>query len=385
MKKHSILLKISALFVILALMTVSCEEKKNDFTVTVYVADKYNGNTAYFFDPLQENGKALDSVRIENSSFSVTGPIPTQPFIRMAKFGDDIMPAVFVCEKGNIEIVYNQESNRPAVKGSPLNDSYQAYTDSSYALLVQLQQLYDGRNKMEYKSDLSPEQKFNQRAAEENVKNKLEELACEYIKANYNNPLGKLAFYTEDMYISPAKQLGLLSFFDDGFRQTEQFKQKEKILKSQLETAVGSRYIDIRGTNIQGKPVSLSDYVGKKKYVILDFWASWSTPCEATVPHLASLYDEFRSKGLEIVSVSLDTEPEKWMSAAKALGICWPQLSNLQGFNDAAALAYGINDVPELLIIDRNGTIIARGIRGGELQDKIDELMDYKIPPSPIG
>lgn len=385
MKDYPVLLKLGAVIALLTILFVSCKDKKDEFTVTVQVPEKYNGKTVYFYDPMKADNQALDSMNIENNSFSITGPSPSKPLVRIAKFSDDILPALFVCEKGNIQIVYDSITHRPIVNGSPLNDTYQEYNNTLYKKLIELQQLYNGRNLLEYQSDLTPEQKENQHNAENKAKAAIEELAYNFIKTNKANPLGQIAFYTESIYINPQKQLELSNNFDDDFRNTQQYKLKEQNLKAQISTAVGSKYVNVSGKNVQDNTVRLSDYVGKKKYVIIDFWASWSTPCETTIPHLESLYNEFHSKGLEIVSISLDTDSQSWLKASKTLHIKWPQLTNLKGYDDPIAKAYGIIDIPELLIIDHNGTIIARGIRGGELQDKIDELMDYKIPPSPIG
>lgn len=386
MRKTDLLSKISLLAVVLAVISTSCNDNKdkNRYTVTAYVPDQFNGQTVYLFDPEVVNGRAIDSTVIKDGIYRFEG-IPTDtPAIRIARYGD-VYPATFVNEKGDIRIAYGSLTMVPSVEGSPLNNTYQAYLDSADILFRRMRRLYDRRNEMEYRSNLSAEQKAVQHASEKDAKENLENLAYNYIKANSGNVLGKVAFYNETLYISPEKQKELFPLFDNAFRQTPQFIEKEALINAQIATQVGNKYANVNGLDPKGSKVSLSDYVGKKKFVIVDFWASWCKPCVKTIPHLKVMYDEFKDQGLEIVSISLDEDKDIWTKAIDIYGMKWPQMTNLKGWNEPAAIVYGINNLPELIIIDKEGNIVARGLRGGQLQDKIDELMNYKIPLSPLG
>lgn len=386
MRKTDLLSKISLLAVVLAVISTSCNDNKdkNRYTVTAYVPDQFNGQTVYLFDPEVVNGRAIDSTVIKDGIYRFEG-IPTDtPAIRIARYGD-VYPATFVNEKGDIRIAYGSLTMVPSVEGSPLNNTYQAYLDSADILFRRMRRLYDRRNEMEYRSNLSAEQKAVQHASEKEAKENLENLAYNYIKANSGNVLGKVAFYNETLYISPEKQKELFPLFDNAFRQTPQFIEKEALINAQIATQVGNKYANVNGLDPKGSKVSLSDYVGKKKFVIVDFWASWCKPCVKTIPHLKVMYDEFKDQGLEIVSISLDEDKDIWTKAIDIYGMKWPQMTNLKGWNEPAAIVYGINNLPELIIIDKEGNIVARGLRGGQLQDKIDELMNYKIPLSPLG
>lgn len=386
MRKTDLLSKISLLAVVLAVISTSCNDNKdkNRYTVTAYVPDQFNGQTVYLFDPEVVNDRAIDSTVIKDGIYRFEG-IPTDtPAIRIARYGD-VYPATFVNEKGDIRIAYGSLTMVPSVEGSPLNNTYQAYLDSADILFRRMRRLYDRRNEMEYRSNLSAEQKAVQHASEKEAKENLENLAYNYIKANSGNVLGKVAFYNETLYISPEKQKELFPLFDNAFRQTPQFIEKEALINAQIATQVGNKYANVNGLDPKGSKVSLSDYVGKKKFVIVDFWASWCKPCVKTIPHLKVMYDEFKDQGLEIVSISLDEDKDIWTKAIDIYGMKWPQMTNLKGWNEPAAIVYGINNLPELIIIDKEGNIVARGLRGGQLQDKIDELMNYKIPLSPLG
>jgi peroxiredoxin len=147
----------------------------------------------------------------------------------------------------------------------------------------------------------------------------------------------------------------------------ESLEKKKKILTGQKPTNIGDPAPDFAQPDILGNGVKLSQFKGK--YLFLDFWASWCKPCRAENPNIVEGYKRFKSKGLEIMSVSLDGVAQKkaWLNAIKTDGLTWVQVSDLKAWENSAALIYGIKAIPENYLIDPKGKIIAKNLRGNEL------------------
>ena len=134
-------------------------------------------------------------------------------------------------------------------------------------------------------------------------------------------------------------------------------------------TAVGQPYIDFTLNNIDGEAVELSSLVGKSKLVLVDFWASWCPDCRVENPYIVETYNLYKDKGLEIVSVSLDTDKEAWLKGIKDDNLNWENhLSELKGWNCHAAKEYGVAFIPQNFLINDKGIIIAKNVNGENLK-----------------
>lgn len=142
--------------------------------------------------------------------------------------------------------------------------------------------------------------------------------------------------------------------------------------KGQSHLTPGSQAPEISQTTPDGKTVSLSSLKGK--YVLIDFWASWCGPCRRENPNVKRLYDKYAGKNFEILSVSLDSNSDRWKSAIAKDGMNWLHVSDLKKWNSAAAADYGVKSIPFTVLVDPEGKIVATKLRGQGLQQKLEEL-----------
>ena len=130
---------------------------------------------------------------------------------------------------------------------------------------------------------------------------------------------------------------------------------------------------DFEMFDANGKTVRLSDFKGRVVY--LDVWASWCGPCRGEMPAVKAAYEAFKEKGFGIVGVSLDNDAEAWKKAITDLGITWPQMSDVKGWDCAGAALYGVRAIPATVLVGQDGIIIARDLRGEAIAEKLTELL----------
>ena len=165
----------------------------------------------------------------------------------------------------------------------------------------------------------------------------------------------------------------LVAFLDPSVRTSVYVTELKKLGDKMRITDVGSMAPDFTLNTPEGTPLTLSSLRGK--IILLDFWASWCVPCRKENPNVVAVYSKYKDKGFDILGVSLDREKGAWVKAIADDQLTWHHVSDLKFWQSEAAVKYGVQSIPLTLLLDKEGKIIAKNLRGEELSKKLAELL----------
>jgi|GEM_PF-2416888 len=187
-------------------------------------------------------------------------------------------------------------------------------------------------------------------------------------------------------FISPRRDKDFILSYVDPLIEKYPWLREAKDIKASIDrevaaakkTEMGAKFINITQPDPQGKNINLYDYLKGKKYVLVDFWASWCGPCRAENPHVLKVYDKYKSQGFDVFAISLDDKKANWIKAVKDDKMPWAQVSDLKGWKNEAAQYYNINAIPSNYLLDSEGKIVAKNLRGDNLEKEIAKLLAGK-------
>ncbi|WP_158447799.1 peroxiredoxin family protein [Aquimarina longa] len=168
----------------------------------------------------------------------------------------------------------------------------------------------------------------------------------------------------------------LFSKMNIDIKESDYGKEISHYLSLPKKPEIGEKFVDFSLKNIEGKEIKLSDI--NAKYTLIEFWSSWCGPCRKSNPELVKEYKKYKAQGFEIIGVSLDKNKESWIEAIKKDSLTWPNIIDLKGFEGDISLIYEVNGIPDNFLMDQNGIIIERRLRGDKLKNKLKEIFEKK-------
>lgn len=340
-----------------AFLAVSCAHAataSDNYTVTLPLSEDEDGLTAYIID--FDTSAKLDSTVVENGKAVFKGSVTTPVFARVILDGN--RAGQFVLEEG--DIAFNP-ANRMAA-GSPSNDALVNLMGEQQKLVAEYRQLGD-----------TPEDE----AKKKDIQQANTKLFADALKANAGNPLGYYLFLQECYGYD-------LPTFDAKLKEYPQFAGSKRVqtlrqgLINKEETSVGHKFKDFEIT-YDGKTSRLSDYVGRGKYTLVDFWASWCGPCIRETKVLKEIYEEYGPKGLDVLGVAVWDEPANTLKAIEQHQLPWPQIINAQTIPTDL---YGIAGIPCIILFDPEGNIVSRDKQDDDLRSDVAAAMAKVAAPA---
>lgn len=340
-----------------------------------------------YLDYMDDGKGNEDSVDVVNGTFKITGDVNGIASARMSLehlgkgkphsiYAPNADVMYFYFDKAGMLIESKDSLSNAKVTGSKIYDEHIAYNKAIGGSIMELTKMYQS----EY-NNASPEDKKDNafmealNAKQQGLRNKRAEKQLEFAKANPNSYFALVAL---SEFGGSKKDIPtivpLFNALKKELKATDTGKELAQRIKAASITSVGDAAPEFTQNNLNDKPVSLADLKGK--VVLLDFWASWCTPCRAENPNMLKQYKLYKDKGFEILSVSLDNVKKNWQQAVTQDGMTWMHVSDLKGWNNAVGRLYGVRAVPTCYLIGRDGKIIATDVRGESLNTKLAEIFN---------
>jgi len=313
----------------------------------------------------------IDSAQVSDNTVRFEGTLEGPQMVYM-KIGDTRKVVNFFGENSEIEVkadVNDLESTQ--VIGSKVHDEFVAFQSYMSTIDQREQQLREDYREASMNGDQEKIEEL--RAESENIYNDQQEMLYQYIDDKSSSYMAPFVISRYLVYELDEKQLdSLLQTLDPGIHNSLDYKRLNERVEVLKKVAVGKPAVDFTLNDPQGNPISLSSFQGK--YLLVDFWASWCGPCRRENPNVVKLYSDFKDKGFEILGVSLDEDRNRWLGAIEADSLTWPHVSDLEGWGSAAGKMYGINSIPATVLINPDGIIVDKNLRGDALRQKLEEL-----------
>lgn len=370
--KHIITLAAAAI----TLAVAACTQPKNanGYTISGTVAGAIDGDTVSLIEGRMSEMEILDNAVIRNGKFQFSGVQDSTVLLYLSYVSSEdnsrtAMASLFL-ENADIEVTMDPDSAVCDIRGTKANEIWTAFARENARRTEQGMNAYYAS----IDTTATDEQRAEAQKQLEAIEDTITLFYKDFISNNVDNIVGQyvLASYAEQLE-DESFVLEQLNRIDDE-KTIPAVRNLRRLKAIQAETAVGQTYKDIMAETPAGDILAASNLVPNCKVLMIDFWASWCAPCRSEMPNVIAAYEKYHSQGFEILGVSLDNDLDPWTTAIEEMGMTWPQISDLEGWNSGPAQTYGIRAIPATVFI-KDGIIVARNVRGKNLAPTIEKLL----------
>lgn len=365
---------------IVILMLISCETEPKGYRISAEIDGVVDGRKVSLLALVDGKFSTIDSTELNKGKFMLQGNVKEMGIHVISVQGVSGRLPIILENKSYDVLMYKDSLQLSKVEGSKENNVAQKYMKALAlfrkkhdALTTQLKQARQTNDTIFFKL-------YNEKRQE--IINEKNEFDRSFISNNNNSFYSLLVLNNllDLKVVEISDAIEIYEGFPNELQNTSVGLKLKKRINAIIATKVGALAPDFTATNPEGEEITLSKIKGK--VTIIDFWAAWCGPCRKENPNLVKVYNKYHEKGLEIIGVSLDGSSRQknsrndWLNAIEKDGLGWYQVSNLNYFNGPVAKKYNIRAIPAMFILDSEGKIIAKNLRGSALEQKISELLD---------
>ncbi len=359
--------------IVAAILLMSCGDSEGN-TIQGSI-DGVKDGTKVFISELAKgySTKIVDSAVVENGEFTAhlpKSPLQTLSILSLKGVRGSFQ---FINENKSLKVeLYKDSLQKSKISGGPANDLFWAYRNK----------LATGNKKVMDAADALSREEIDNRDARQSIQDlqlKIEQENSEFRKKSieeHPDLLPSLLMLYDMEQTRRVPQSEMKKLYDKLSPQLKDYfmgVEMGKRLEQASALAIGAKAPGFKAKTPEGEELALEDALGK--YTLVDFWAAWCVPCRKENPNIVKVYNKYHDKGFNVLGVSLDKTEEAWLKAIEKDGLKWNQISNLRFWNDPIAKKYNIKAIPANFLLDKDGIIVARDLRGPNLEKKISELL----------